>query len=100
MVVHVVMIKFLEGEEKEKNLKLAQEMIDGLMGRVPSLRSMETGINFADEERAMDLCLRATFDDREGLKEYADHPVHREVIDFLKGVTEYSKVVDYDTDRR
>ena len=98
MVTHVVMIRFRESEEKERNLRLAKEKIDGLMGKVPSLRSMETGINFSPEDRAMDLCLIATFDDREGLEEYAVHPEHLQVIEFIKSVAEYSKVVDYEND--
>jgi hypothetical protein len=96
MIVHVVMIKFRESEEKASRIEKAKTLIDALVGRVPSLRSMETGINFAEEERAMDLVLRATFDDREGLEEYAVHPEHLKVIDFIKSVAEYSKVVDYE----
>jgi antibiotic biosynthesis monooxygenase (ABM) superfamily enzyme len=97
MVVHIVMIKFAEHPEKVERIREAQRRIDALMGRVPSLRSMETGINFAREERAMDLVLRATFDDREGLEAYAVDPVHREVIDYIRSVAESSKVVDYET---
>ena len=96
MIVHVVMIRFRESPEKEAILRRAKELIDALMGKVPSLRSMETGINFSPEERAMDLVLTATFDDRRGLEEYAVHPEHLKVIEWLKGVAEYSKVVDYE----
>jgi hypothetical protein len=97
MVVHIVMIRFREAEEKAERVARARAMIDGLVGRVPSLRSMETGINFSPEERAMDLVLTATFDDREGLEEYAVHPAHLEVIEYIKSVAEYSRVVDYET---
>jgi len=96
MVVHIVMIKFQESEEKAKHVARVRQLIDGLVDRVPSLRSMETGINFSSEERAMDLVLRATFDDRKGLEEYAVHPEHLKVIDAIKAVAEYSKVVDYE----
>jgi len=96
VIVHIVMIKFKEVPEKAEHIREAKARIDALVGRVPSLRSMETGINFAAEERAMDLVLTATFDDRKGLEEYAVHPVHLEVIDYIKSVAEYSKVVDYE----
>jgi hypothetical protein len=96
MIVHIVMIKFRESPEKASHVEKARTLIDGLEGKVPSLRSMETGINFAEEERAMDLVLRATFDDRKGLEEYAVHPEHRKVIEYIKSVAEYSKVVDYE----
>ena len=96
MVVHVVMIRFREEEGEEEAVLRAAEMIEALVLKVPSLRSMETGINFSPEERAMDLCLIAHFDDREGLQEYAVHPEHQKVIAYIKEKAEYSKVVDYE----
>jgi hypothetical protein len=96
MIVHIVMIEFKESEEKSARIEKAKELIDGLLGKVPTLRSMETGINFSPEERAMDLVLTATFDDRRGLEEYAVHPEHLEVIGYLKTVAESTKVVDYE----
>jgi len=97
MVVHIVMIKFKESETREENVRRAKTLIDGLMGKIPSLRRMESGINFSTEERAMDLVLTAVFDDRKGLEEYAVHPVHLEVIDYIRSVADYTKVVDYET---
>ena len=97
MVVHIVMIKFKGSEEAMMHIRRAKELIDALVDKVPSLRSMETGINFAREDRAMDLVLTARFDDRHGLEAYATHPEHLKVIDFIKSVAEYSKVVDYET---
>jgi len=96
MVVHVV-LEFREDANKAENIRKAKDMIDSLEGLIPSLLSMKTGINFSREERAMDLCLRAEFEDRKGLREYAEHPEHLKVIEFLKTVSEYSKVVDYET---
>ncbi len=97
MVVHIVMIKFLEAPDKMERIKKAKSLIEGLMGEIPTLRDMQTGINFSTEERAMDLVLRASFDDREGLKAYATHPKHLRVLEYIKSVAEYSRVVDYET---
>jgi hypothetical protein len=88
------MFKFKE-EHKTANIEQAKEMLENLMGRVPTLQSMEVGVNFADEERAMDLSIVTTFADKEALQEYAVHPEHLKVVEFIKGVVEYSKVVDY-----
>ena len=98
MVTHIVLINFREVPNKKKNIDKAKELIDRLTEKVPSLRSMETGVNFSSEERAMDLSLIARFDDRKGLEEYAGHPDHLEVIDYIKSVAEYSKVVDYESE--
>lgn len=95
MVVHIVMFKFQEAH-KTANLEKAKEMLENLMGKVPTLLSMEVGLNFAEEERAMDLSIVTTFSDKEGLQEYAVHPEHLKVVEFIKSVTEYSKVVDYE----
>jgi hypothetical protein len=95
MVVHIVMFKFKE-ENRQANLIQARQMLEELMGAVPTLRSMDVGLNFAQEDRAMDLSIITTFESRAGLEAYAVHPEHLKVIDFIKQVVEYSKVVDYE----
>jgi len=97
MVIHIVFMAFKE-ENKHENLLEAKHRIEAMMGKVESLRSIEVGINFAHEDRAMDLALTARFDDRAGLEAYATHPVHLKVIDFIKSVAEYTKVVDYENE--
>jgi len=94
MVKHIVMFNF-ENENKKENLEKAKMMLDALVGTIPSLKSMEVGINFSKEERAMDLSLYSEFNDKEGLDLYANHPEHLEVVKFIKSVAISSKVVDY-----
>ena len=94
MVKHIVMFNF-ENENKKENLEKAKMMLDALVGTIPSLKSMEVGINFSKEERAMDLSLYSEFNDKEGLELYANHPEHLEVVKFIKSVAISSKVVDY-----
>jgi len=94
MVKHIVMFDFKD-ENKKENLEKVKVMLEGLLGRVPTLRSMEVGINFSEEERAMDLSLYSTFDDKAGLEAYAIHPAHLEVVAFIKSVATASKVSDY-----
>lgn len=95
MVVHIVTFKFKE-ENKKANIIQAKQMLENLMGAVPTLRSMDVGINFSQEERAMDLSIITAFESKEGLDAYAIHPEHLKVVEFIKGVVEYSKVVDYE----
>ena len=95
MITHIVFIA-LKPENKAENALEAKRRIEAMMGKVESLRFIEVGINFTNKERAMDLALTARFDDREGLEAYAVHPIHLEVIDFIKSVAEYTKVVDYE----
>jgi len=94
MIVHIVMFKFKD-ENKSKNLELVKAKLLELTDKIDSLNSMEVGIDFNGSERAFDLALYSTFDSKEGLKEYAVHPAHLEVVDLIKKVTIESKVVDY-----
>jgi len=94
MIVHIVLFQFKE-ENKKANMIQAKQMLENLMGAVPSLRSIDVGMNFSEEERAMDLSIITAFESKEDLDAYAVHPEHLKVVDFIKTVVEYSKVVDY-----
>lgn len=94
MVKHIVMFDFKD-ENKRENINKAKEMLEALLERVPTLKGMEIGVNFADEARAMDLSIYTTFDDKAGLEAYAVHPEHIKVVEFIKRVVNGSKVVDY-----
>jgi len=94
MVKHIVMFDFKD-ENKQENLLKAKAMLEALLVTVPTLNKMEVGINFSEEERAMDLSLYSEFNDVAGLELYANHPEHLEVVKFIKSVVTASKVSDY-----
>lgn len=93
MVKHVVCHKYKDQSEAHNVVP----MLHALMGKVPSLRSMETGIDFLGSERAYHLVLIATFDSRAGLDAYADHPEHVKVKAYLSTILTSSISVDYET---
>ena len=94
MLKHIVMFTFKD-ENKKENLIKTKKMLEALLDTVPTLKSMEVGINLSQEERAMDLSLYSEFENEEGLKLYANHPEHLEVVKFIKSVATGSKVSDY-----
>ncbi|MEA3491957.1 MAG: Dabb family protein [Campylobacterota bacterium] len=94
MVTHIVLFKFKE-KDREANVQKAGQMLSALLESVPELKSIEVGTNFSNEERAMDLSIITTFDDRDGLEQYVMHTEHMKVVEFIKSVVEESKVVDY-----
>jgi len=96
LIVHIVMIKLKDEFCDKKTKQEVKAKIESLLGVVPTLKSIEVGINFAEEERAMDLVLSATFDNVDGLNAYAIDKKHQEVIDFIKERASYTKVVDYE----
>jgi len=94
MVRHIVMFDFKENNKKE-NIQKAKEMLENLIDIIPTLKSMEVGVNFSSEDRAMDLSIITSFDDKAGLEEYATHHEHLKVVEFIKTVVNSSKVSDY-----
>ena len=95
MIVHIVMFKFKD-ENKDENLLVVKSKLEELASKIPTLNSMEVGINFADEERAFDISLYSTFNTKDDLKAYAIHPEHLKVVELIKSVAQESKVVDYE----
>ena len=95
MIVHIVMFKFKE-EKKQENLLVVKSALAELASKIPTLNSIEVGINFADEARAFDMSLYSTFNTKDDLKIYAIHPEHLKVVELIKSVTLESKVVDYE----
>lgn len=94
MIVHIVMFKFKD-ENRGANIKETKKRLDSLVDLVPTLKSIEVGVNFTVADRAFDLSLYSTFDTKEDLDAYAIHPEHLKVVEFIKSVTAESKVVDY-----
>ena len=95
MVTHIVFFA-LKAENKAANAREAKRQIEAMLGQIEGLIDLEVGINFSDEERAMDMALIARLVDRKALENYAVHPVHQKVIAYIKTIAEYTKVVDYD----
>jgi len=88
------MFKFKD-ENKSSNLALVKKNLVALVDKIDVLKSIEVGLNFADEQRAFDLSLYSTFDTKEDLQAYAIHEEHLKVVALIKSVTTESKVVDY-----
>jgi len=95
MIVHIVIFKFQE-ENQTQNIAKVKTMLEGLVEKIDPLLSMEVGVDFNRGERAFDMSLYSTFKTKEGLKEYATHSAHLEVLSFIKEVIVETKVVDYE----
>lgn len=95
MVKHIVMFK-LKPEAKKDSPPRAKKELEAMVGVCPSLRSMEVGIDFAENNPSADLVLTSTFDDRAGLQDYAVHPVHLAFLQWFKPLITIRTVVDYE----
>ena len=94
MITHLVLMKF-KPENKERIVAEAIARLYAMIGRVPSLRSLEAGKHVGTPDRAFDLGLVTKFDDLAGLAAYATDPLHVEVKQWLGLHLETSVVVDF-----
>jgi len=98
MIKHIVMVKLkdYDPETKRTNLLKLQGLINGLTGKIPELKFMETGLNMSTKPSAYDLVLTSHFNSVEDLNTYRDHPEHQEVLKYFYEVTAKTAVVDYE----
>jgi hypothetical protein len=99
MIRHVVMWKLKEealGFDKAALKAELKGRLEALVGRVPSIITFEVGINVVPADTAADVCLVSTFADLAGLQAYVDHPVHQEVVAFVKQVAAERRAADYE----
>ena len=94
MIVHIVFLQFKD-EEKDINIQNIKNLLEDLPAKISEVVSLEVGLNFDIAPRAMDLSIYTLFDTKDDLTNYATDPEHLKVVEFLKEVTSFSKVVDY-----
>ena len=98
MIKHIVMWRIADTLDKTTTAARAKELLEGMSGKIPGLRHIEVGINFADEAAAADVVLYTEFDDLAGLAVYQTHPVHEAVKPLIKEMMQERRVVDYQRD--
>lgn len=69
----------------------AADMLNALVGVVPTLRSMSAGVDTLGSPRSYELGIVAEFDSLEGLAEYDTHPEHMKVREFIGAVKSYAR---------
>ncbi|MBI9033121.1 MAG: Dabb family protein [Bacteroidales bacterium] len=98
MIRHIVMFKLKETSASNKQ-SLADEIksrLTTLLEYIPELMSMEVGKNICNRSMAFDLVLISDFKSLNALDKYRNHPMHIEVLEYLKKLVIESTVVDYE----
>lgn len=88
MIKHIVLFKMkedIEAAELQSKLVAIRQALLNLKNEVPSLKSIEVGINCNPNEK-FHLSLISTHDDMEGLKAYAVHPKHVAVSQDIRAI--------------
>ncbi|WP_295010462.1 Dabb family protein [uncultured Microbacterium sp.] len=94
---HVVTWKMAAGDAstRAEHAEGIVARLEGLVGVVPSIRALSTGVNALDIEGNWDVTLVADFDDAEGLDAYQVHPAHQEVVAYVRSVAGGRSAVDF-----
>ena len=95
MVKHIVMFKLKE--KTPGNLAPLASALNGMTGKIESLKFLEVGENFKGSERSFDLVLTTHFENPDGLDAYSKHEIHQPVIQLARTLCSQTVVVDYET---
>ncbi len=99
MVKHIVCFKLkdeAEGAPKLENARRIKRDLEALAARVPGVVRLEVGINFVKDPMAYDIALYSEFESGDALRQYATHPEHLKIVEFIGKVRESRVVVDYE----
>lgn len=94
---HVVTWK-VAGETEQERDAVASELRDRLLSLPPQIdviRRYEVGVNDAGAADNFDVVLISEFDDEDALSTYVTHPVHQEVVAFVRANTVGRAGIDY-----
>ncbi len=95
MIKHIVCFKLAEPSE-EACLR-CKEVLLSMVGKVPTIRDIEVGIDVLHSNRSYDVYLAVTVDNRDALTEYANDEYHCSVVKkHMHAVTASSVSVDFE----
>ncbi len=76
MIKHTVCFKIKPNEDINK----AVEVLRSMEGRVPTIISMEVGVDFLKSERSFDIILQVVLKDKKALEDYQNDEYHCSVV--------------------
>ena len=94
MITHVVMFRLID--RTPESVGRAADVLRGLAGKVPTLRSLEVGVDLLRSDRSWDIALVAGFDSLSDLEAYRVHPEHQTVVRYMNSVRESVASVDFE----
>jgi hypothetical protein len=95
MITHIVLFKLKD--RSAGSIKKAKDVLSGMIGKIPQLLDLETGVDVLHSDRSYDIALITRFDSLGDLQTYQAHPVHLEVAKYMTSVREYSISVDFES---
>ena len=99
MIVYVTMTKykdFAAGHSNQENMQQAKALVEALAGRVPTLLSVEVGLNILHNPTDFDSTIRTEYKTLEDLQSTLTHPEHLKVTSFMEQVVDTNHTVTYE----
>lgn len=94
MIKHLVFFKLKD--RSPESIQIAADKLKSMEGKIDILKHIEVGVDFMKSGRSFDIALITHFDSKEDLEQYATHPVHVPVLEYLRSVIEQSVAVDFE----
>ncbi|HSD38270.1 MAG TPA: Dabb family protein [Rhodocyclaceae bacterium] len=89
MITHVVLFKLFDGiTPKSAAAQAMHAAFQLLPGQIEEICDWQCGFNTTPDEKAWDYLLVATFQSREHLHAYFEHPAHAEVVSLADEIAE------------
>lgn len=93
MVKHIVCFKM----DSEENAIKAKEVLLSMIGKVPTAKKIEVGVDFLHSARSYDIILMVDLKDKSTLEEYQKDEYHCSVVKtFMHAHATSSVTVDYE----
>ena len=93
MIKHIVCFKM----DSEENTIKAKEILLSMIGKVPTAKKIEVGLDFLHSARSFDVILLVDLEDRKSLEDYQKDEYHCSVVKtFMHAHTTSSVAVDYE----
>ena len=97
MIKHIVAWRIADGEDKAARAEAIKKNLEALKDKIDVLVDIEVGLNFNTTEAASDVVLVSTFNSREDLETYQEHPEHKAVgQSYVRPYVKERRVVDYE----
>lgn len=94
MLTHVVLFKLKD--RSPEAVQVTRDVLANMEGKIPQLLHIEVGTDVLHGERSYDLALITKFISLEDMQAYQVHPLHVEVGQHIKSVTDGPSVcVDF-----
>lgn len=95
MITHIVCFKLKD--RNAENVQKTRNVLLSMQGKIQQLLHLEVGADVLHSELSFDLVLISKFHSMKDLEAYQIHPVHREIVSYIKSVGDTSISVDFET---